>query len=89
MIRVHFVKPVWLFISGDQAILPERVARHITGIGFAYTLPERAAAPPVVLPESPAPETVADNDYRAAEAQITSTLPAASGKGVFGKKVRK
>jgi hypothetical protein len=54
--KVIFVKPVWLFQSGDQALVPDRVGRWLTGNGYAYT-----ARPPVepvadVLPPlQPAP----------------------------------
>jgi hypothetical protein len=60
MIKVFFVKPVWLFFSGDQAFVPVRVARWLTSTGYAYTsqkgvLPpsDDADAPPSEIEEEP------------------------------------
>lgn len=50
MKKVIFVKPVWLFLSGDQAFVPERVARWLSSTGYAYPSSQE---PP--LEETPPP----------------------------------
>lgn len=57
MKRMIFVKPVWLFLSGDEATVPDRVARWLSGSGFAY--PARQPEEPAVISEQ-TPEPVAE-----------------------------
>lgn len=54
MKKIIFVKPIYLFQSGDTAVVPDRIANHLTGTGFAYAARLPADAPEE-KPTAPAP----------------------------------